>query len=544
MRKELREYLPPEELWPDRVFSLPEYRQPEKINAADALLVPNLKAGRAEKTAIYCGEEKVSYSALWEKVNGLADSLRRLGIGKYDRVMLRFANTPEFIISWLAVLKIGAICVATMPLFRARELIYIANDSGAKAVLVDGLLLEETTKAASDLRTVESIVVTGEARGNLLSWHELVEKGEAEVETEPTLRTDPAVICYTSGSTGPPKGALHFHEDLLNCAEAYAKHILDPGPEDVFGGHSTMAFTFGLGALLIFPLRFGGATVLVPSFTPEGMFEAIERYRITILFGTPTSYRMMLQKQEREYDLSSLRICASAGEALPVSVFYQWRERFGIELLEHIGTSEMLYAFLSNRQGQVIPGSCGKPVPGYEIKVVDDNFNLIPAGSPGLLAVKGPIGCRYWRKPERQKEYVRFGGWNFTGDMFLTDEEGNFYFQCRADDLIVSGGYNITGVEIEQTLMEHPAASEAAVIGVPDPVRGQRVKAFVVLKPDYPPSEKLVEELQNFVKNVLAPYKYPREIEFVNTLPRTETGKVRRVELREQEAKKRAEGGT
>lgn len=541
MEKELEKYLPPKEDWPERVFSLPEYRQPERINVADALLLPNLEAGRGEKVAIYCGEERLIYSALWEKVNRLASSLRRLGIGKSDRVMFRFANTPEFIVSWLAVLKIGAICVSTMPLLRARELTYMANDSEARAVLVDGVLVEEIIKAAAGFQAVENIVVTGPAQGNLLSWDELIKKGQADIETEPTLRTDPAVICYTSGSTGPPKGALHFHEDLLNCAEAYAKHILAPGPSDIFGGHSTMAFTFGLGALLIFPLRFGGSTVLVPSFTPEEMLATIERYRITILFGTPTSYRMMLQKQDQEYDLSSLRICASAGEALPASVFHQWRERFGIEPLEHIGTTEMLYAFLSNRQGQVRPGSCGKPVPGYEVKVVDENFNPLPPGTPGLLAVKGPIGCRYWRKPERQKEYVRFDGWNFTGDMFTTDEEGYFYFQCRADDLIVSGGYNITGVEIEQTLMEHPAIAEAAVIGAPDPVRGQRVKAFVVLKSDYTPSEKLVEELQTFVKNTLAPYKYPREVEFVSSLPRTETGKVRRVELRERELKKQGE---
>ncbi len=536
-------YLPPRELWPERLFALPQYRQPERLNVAEFLLDRNLSRGLADKTAIFCGSQQLTYLELAEKVNRLASSLVKLGIDRYDRVVLRFTNTPEFIISWLAIVKIGAICVSTMPLLRKRELGYIANDSEAKAVIVASGLVEELEKATDEFSTVERIIVAGPYSGDCISFQDLLEAGERDFAAASTGRDDPAIICYTSGSTGQPKGAVHFHEDLLNCTEAYGQHILAPTPDDVFSGHPTMAFTFGLGALLLFPLRWGATTVLLPSFSPEKVYGAIEGHRVTVLFGSPTSFRMMLAKRDRDYDLSSLRVCASAGEPLPASVFHQWKERFGVELLEHIGSTEMLYAFISNVSGQARPGSCGRVLPGYQARVVDKDFNEMPPGQVGQLAVKGPLGCLYWRKPDHQREYVRFGGWNFPGDLVTRDEEGYFYYQCRADDLIISGGYNIAAIEIEQALMESPVVVDAAVVGSPDPIRNQKVKAFVILKKGVSPSELLIEELQDSVKNTLAPYKYPREIEFVSYLPRTQTGKIRRVELREREMKKYQQQG-
>jgi 2-aminobenzoate-CoA ligase len=399
-------------------------------------------------------------------------------------------------------------------------------------------LLQELEKAAADLIRVEKIIVTGPTSGEYISFQELVAAGEKDFAGPSTGRDDPAIISYTSGSTGQPKGAVHFHEDLINCTEAYGQHILAPTPDDVFSGHPTMAFTFGLGALLLFPLRWGASSVLIPSFSPEKVYEAVQRHKVTLLFGTPTSFRMMLAKRDRDYDLSSLRACPSAGEPLPAAVFHQWKERFGVELLEHIGSTEMLYAFISNEIGQARPGSCGRVLPGYQARVVDEKFNEMPAGQVGQLAVKGPIGCLYWRKPERQQGYVRFGGWNFPGDLVTRDEEGYFYYQCRSDDLIVSGGYNIAAIEVEQALMESPAVSDAAVVASPDPIRGQKVKAFVILAKGVSPSELVVEELKELVKGSLAPYKYPREIEFVSYLPRTQTGKIRRFELREREMEK------
>ena len=539
---DLEAYLPRRELWPERIFTLSQLILKEKINVSTALIDENLKRGLKDKPAIYYQDQVITYGQIGEQVNRLANSLKGLGIKQGDRVMLRFPNCPELIISWLAVTRMGAISVSTMPLLRARELSYIANDAEARVVIVASPLLEEIEKARPNFQTVKEIVVAGEPVKGYTPFQRLLQEGAPEFTPADTRRDDVAIIAYTSGTTGVPKGAAHFHEDLINITETYGRPIIQPREDDIFGGHPTLAFTFGMGGLMIIPLRFGAATALLPSFTPEGLLELIERYRVTVLFGTPTSYRMVLQVRDRKYDLSSLRFCVSAGEPLPPAIYYEWKERYGVELVEHIGSTEMFYCFLSARPGQVKPGSCGQPVPGYQVKVVDDDLNELPPGTPGHLAVKGPTGCRYWRKPERQREYVR-NGWNLPGDIFMMDEEGYFFYQCRADDLIISGGYNIAGIEVEQALMEHPAVLESAVVGSPDPLRGQKVKAFVVLKEGFEPTEELARELQDFVKNTLAPFKYPREIEFLPSLPKTETGKIRRVELREREYRRFTERG-
>jgi 2-aminobenzoate-CoA ligase len=357
-------------------------------------------------------------------------------------------------------------------------------------------------------------------------------------------RDDIALIAYTSGSTGVPKGATHTPADILASADSYSRHVLQLAPGDVCGGHPTLAFTFGLGGLLIFPFRAGAATSLIDRFTPETLLARIAADRITVLFCAATTYRLLLQDPglERKTDLSSLRLCVSAGEPLPATVFQEWRRRTGIEILDGIGSTEMFHIFISSRGGSIRAGSTGTVVPGYEARVVDDRLEDVPRGTEGLLAVRGPTGCRYWRKPERQQEYVR-GGWNITGDVYRQDEDGFFWYQCRNDDLIICGGYNIAGPEVENVLLEHDAVLEAAVVASPDALRQAVPKAFVVLKSGVAPSEALASSLQEHVKRELAPYKYPREIEFVAALPRTETGKIRRVELRQRESERKAVKG-
>jgi 2-aminobenzoate-CoA ligase len=330
---------------------------------------------------------------------------------------------------------------------------------------------------------------------------------------------------------------------MLASADSYGLHVLQMKPEDICGGHPTLAFTFGLGGLLVFPFRVGAATSLLDRFTPETLLARITTDRITVLFCAATTYRLLLQdpELERKNDLSSLRLCVSAGEPLPAAVFEEWHRRTGIEILDGIGSTEMFHIFISARGGNVRAGSTGVVVPGYEARVVDERLKEVPRGTPGLLAVRGPTGCRYWRKPERQQEYVR-GGWNMTGDVYKQDADGFFWYQCRNDDLIICGGYNIAGPEVENVLLEHEAVLEAAVVASPDALRQAVPKAFVVLKKGVSPSDALAASLQDHVKRELAPYKYPREIEFVAALPRTETGKIRRVELRQRELQRKAVG--
>jgi len=351
-----------------------------------------------------------------------------------------------------------------------------------------------------------------------------------------TAAEDLALLAYTSGSTGEPEGTIHNHRDILAIADGYGRRILSPVPEDVFGGPPTMAFTFGLGGLLVFPFRFGSASSLIQRFSPVGLMQVIRDTKVTILFCSATTYNILLKAELPDFVEScrTLRLCVSAGETLPAPVFTAWKEKTGIEILDAIGSTEMLHMFITNYPGEAKPGSTGKPVPGYEARIVDEQLRELPAGQAGLLMVKGPTGCRYWNRPERQKEYVR-DGWNMPGDISIKDPEGFYHYQCRADDMIICSGYNIAGPEVEAVLVEHPRVQECAVVASPDMTRGFVPKAFVVIRAGASPSPELITELQEFAKARLAPYNYPRPIEFVASLPKTETGKIRRVELRSRE---------
>ena len=543
------EFLPPRELWPDLVFTLPEFAYPASLNVAHELLDLHVANGRGADTAVIFDGARTSYAELQRMTNRIGRALGRLGVAPGDRVAMRLPNRPVFVAAWLAVQKIGAVGVSTMPMLRARELAYIANDSGAKVFVCASDLLDELLRARATFDHPVAIVAAAQDSGDsaplpsgVEASLDVVAGAESDsLDAYPTNRDALSLIAYTSGSTGVPKGTTHSPTDILASADGYARHILDPRRTDVFGGHPTLAFTFGLGGLLVFPFRVGAATALLDRYTPDRLVETIERERITILFCAATTYRILLQDAalERAHDLSSLRYCVSAGEPLPATVCEEWQRRTGVAILDGLGSTEMFHIFVSARPNAVRPGATGLTVPGYEAKVVDDQLHEVPRGTPGLIAVKGPTGCRYWRKPERQREYVR-GGWNLTGDVYIQDADGYFWYQCRNDDLIICGGYNIAGPEVENVLLEHPAVLEAAVVASPDTVRGFIPKAIIVLKPSVEASETLVTELQDHVKRELAPYKYPREVEFVDSLPRTETGKIRRVELRERERQRKS----
>ena len=531
----LYQHLSPKEMWGERVYHLPELQYPERLNAYAELLDGNLTAGRGDLTAIHFQGKTITYNELHAWVNRLANALAKRGLGPGDRVMLRGWNNPSTVAAWLAIGKLGAVNVATMPLLRAREITYMANDAECKAIVCSPDLLEEVKHSKEHLTTVQQIFSLGassvEGVEDLLA---LSVNERAAFQAADTHRGDLALIGYTSGSTGDPKGCVSFHDDVLAIADGYAKNVLRPTPADRFGGHPSLAFTFGLGALLVFPFRFGSSTVLLEKFSPQAMLDTLVQYKVSIAFCAPTCYRMMIELDpEKKADLSALRAGVSAGETLPGAVFTRWKEERGVELLDGIGSTELLHIFITSYPGEAKPGITGRPAPGYEAKIVDDEGNEMPRGEPGLLAVRGPTTCRYWKKEERQRGYVK-GGWNYPGDVFLQDQEGLFQYQCRNDDLIVTAGYNVAGIEVENVLLEHKAVREAGVVGVDDPLRGKIVKAFIVLKPNYEPSAQLEEELKGWVKGRLAPYKYPRQLEFVAALPRTDTGKVQRFRLRQQ----------
>ncbi len=518
--------------WGERVYTTDDFNYPDKFNAAVELLKVGLGIDNGEKVAIHFGDKTFNYNQVEAESNRWGNFFKKLGVKPEDRVIFRMLNNPDYVFMWLGLLKVGGVAVATMPLLRAKELVYIADDSEARFVITSENLLKEVKNCKGKIPTVERICSIGNTEE--FAFEDELNACSTELDFHLTKRDDVALIGYTSGSTGNSKGTVHFHEDVLVIADGYAKNILKPTPKDVFGGHPTLAFTFGLGALLVFPFRFGASTVLLEKFTPEVMLDLLQNYGVTISFCAPTAYNAMMKLNvDSPHDLSKLRIGVSAGETLPAVTFDSFKRVFGVELLDGIGATEMLHIFITNYPGAAKPGSTGKVVPGYKAKVVNENFEEQPAGEPGVLLVKGPTGCRYWKKPERQAGYVH-DGWNTPGDIFSQDEEGYFYYHCRNDDLIISSGYNIAGPEVENSLLAHDAVKESGVIGKPDKNRGQIVKAYVVLNEGFSPSEEMVLELQEQVKNYLAPYKYPREIEFVSELPRTETGKVKRFILRKK----------
>jgi 2-aminobenzoate-CoA ligase len=542
-----RAALPPRELWPEmRYDTLPELAYPARLNCAAELLDRRVEAGDGERTAIHFPGGRWTYRQLLAAANRIAHALvEDLGVVPGNRVLLRGANTPMLAACWFAVLKAGGVAVTTMPLLRVRELAYIADKAQIRLALTDARVAADCEQAmratAAGAPRAGARVVKFQAAGEAGAATE-EESGEAGLERlargKPeelancdTAADDVALIAFTSGTTGQGKGTMHFHRDVLAATDCFPRYVLRPERDDVFCGSPPLAFTYGLGGLLLFPLRIGAATLLLEQATPPHLLAGIQEHRATVCFTAPTAYRAMCGLLDR-YDVSSLRQCVSAGETLPLPTFEAWRRATGIKIIDGIGSTELLHMFISSSGDEIRPGATGRVVPGYEARVVDERGSDVPPGTVGRLAVRGPTGCRYLDNVDRQQVYVQ-RGWNFTGDSYLQDGDGYFWYQARTDDMIISAGNNIAGPEVEAVLLEHPKVRECGVVGLPDEERGQVVTAFVVLAPGIEASAATAKELQDFVKAELAPYKYPRRVEFVDCLPRTETGKLQRFRLRQ-----------
>jgi 2-aminobenzoate-CoA ligase len=527
-----RDHLPPRESWPEMDYdALPELAYPARLNCAAELLDRWIEGGQGNRTALLFPGGHWTYRTLWQHANRIAHVLRDdLGVVPGNRVLLRAPNNPMLAACWFAVLKVGGICVTTMPLLRARELEQIVEKARIRVALTDHRLGGEIEEVARSGSMLEQVVHFGTFTQGALETR--MEDRSSEFDTLQTAADDVALIAFTSGTTGQPKGTVHFHRDVMAACDCFPRHVLKPDPDDIFCGSPPLAFTFGLGGLLLFPLRICASTLLLEKATPPELLQGIQEHRATICFTAPTAYRAMTALAG-DYDLASLRSCVSAGETLPLSTFEAWREATGLRIIDGIGSTEMLHIFVSAPEEEIRPGSTGRAVPGYRARVVDIHGNDVPPGTVGHLAVQGPTGCRYLDDPERQQSYVR-DGWNYPGDAYVMDGDGYFWYQARADDMIVSAGYNISGPEVENVLLDHPAVAECGVVGAPDAERGQVVKAFIVLREGHAPGDSLAGELQEFVKREIAPYKYPRRIEFVDQLPRTQTGKLQRFRLREQ----------
>ncbi len=521
-----RDRLPPPALWPELRFDLPELDYPARLNCAAALL--DHAAGA--RPALRSEHETWTYDQLRAQVDRIAHVLRGpMGLVTGNRVLLRGANTPLLAACVLAVIKAGCIAVPTMPLLRARELGAIAGKARVDAVLCAQSLRVELDAVALPVEARARTVYFGGASADSASLEALMAAQPAQFAAADTARDDICLIGFTSGTTGIPKGTMHFHRDVLAICDCFPRSVLGSRADDVFIGTPPLAFTFGLGGLLLFPLRVGACAVLLEKAAPETLLAAIGTHRATVCFTAPTFYRHMAALAHR-YDLGTLRRSVSAGEALPTATRDAWRSATGLEMIDGLGATELLHIFISAADGDVRPGATGKPVPGYQACVLDPDGQPVGPGVIGRLAVKGPTGCRYL-DDDRQADYV-LDGWNLTGDAYETDADGYFYYRSRTDDMIISAGYNIAGPEVEDVLLRHPAVAECGVVGRDDEERGQIVEAHVVLKADYVPSAELVAQLQDFVKSQIAPYKYPRAVRFLAALPRTETGKLQRFKLR------------
>lgn len=530
--------LPPAAEQPDFI-NLDRLGYPEQLNAAAELVDRHVAEGRGERLAIRAPGVHWTYAELARTVDRMANVLTgELGLVPGGRVLLRSANNPTLVALYMAVIKAGGIVAATMPLLRARELVQILDKAEIGLALCDATLVDEMDKAAnSAARPVRIVTWEGLAGGDLGA---LMAGAADRFEAVASRADDPCLLGFTSGTTGLPKATIHYHRDLLVICDCYARDVLRAGADDVFIGSPPLAFTFGLGGLVLFPFRIGASTVLLERAGPPDLAAAIGEYGATVCFTAPTAYRAMLAKID-EYDLSSLKKCVSAGETLPRPTFDAWLEATGLKLMDGIGATEMLHIFIAAPQEAIRPGATGKPVPGYEARIVDASGTPQPKGTAGRLAVRGPIGCRYLAD-RRQAVYVE-NGWNITGDTYVEDEDGYFWFQARNDDMIVSAGYNIAGPEVEAALLAHPLVLEVGVVGAPDPERGRIVKAFIVLADPSAAGPDLAKELQDHVKRELAPYKYPRSVVFVDALPKTGSGKLQRFALRQQ-AEAEAEDAT
>ncbi|WP_354685429.1 AMP-binding protein [Cupriavidus necator] len=544
-----RDRLPPPDMWPVFRFNA-DTDYPERVNAAVELVDRHVREGRGERIAIRHRRdgqiETVTYAQLAALVNRITHVLAEdMGLVPGNRVLLRGPNNLMMAASWLATIKAGLIAVPTMPLLRAKELKQIIDKAQVSAALCDARLRDEldaNQQAGGEYHCpslAHALYFNGAGEDSL----EAAMAGKPDtVDACDTARDDICLIAFTSGTTGQPKGTMHFHRDVLAMCDLFPRHVLRPQPDDIFCGTPPIAFTFGLGGMLCFPLRIGASTVLAEKLTPETLLELIQDFRATIVFTAPTFYRQMATLAPR-YDLSSLKKSVSAGEALPDATRQSWKAATGIEMTDGIGGTEMMHIFISSAGAEVKPGAIGRVVPGYVAQIVDDNMQPLPPGQVGKLAVQGPTGCRYLDDP-RQANYVK-AGWNLPGDTFVVDEDGYYFYQARSDDMIISAGYNIAGPEVESALMQHEAVAECGVVGAPDDGRGQVVMAYVVLREGVAADDATRTALQEYVKRQIAPYKYPRRIEFVPALPRTETGKLQRFRLRQmaQQANDASPGG-
>ena len=519
--------LPPPEQQPEFIFELPELRFPERLNCAVELLDRHVSEGRGDRLCIQAEGLRWSYADLQLKANRIANVLtQELGLQPGNRVLLCAPNNPMMVACWFGVIKAGGIAVAAMPLLRAKELSTIIDIAQISHALCDAALRIEVQGAQEKTSTLKAVRYFNSVEADALE--RLMEQVGDDFQAVETAATDTCLLGFTSGTTGVPKATMHFHRDVMAVCACWPVHTLRANADDVFIGSPPLAFTFGLGGQVLFPMSIGASMALLEKAGPVQLVDGIERFGASVVFTAPTSYRVMAQQGER-IRRTRLRKCVSAGEALTASTRALWKEATGIEIIDGIGSTEMLHIFISHREEEARPGATGKAVPGYRAKVVDDAGVEVPPGTVGRLAVQGPTGCRYLND-SRQTKYVS-RGWNLTGDAYLMDVDGYFVYQARTDDMIISAGYNIAAPEVEEALMQHDSVAECAVIGVADSERGQIVKAFVVLRAGHVASDAMVMELQDFVKSQVAPYKYPRAVQFVDQLPRTATGKLQRFRL-------------
>ena len=524
-----RDRLPPRELWPQMIFDLPALRFPERLNCAVELLDAAVAKGWGDRPCLRTPDGAVwTYADLKDRADRIAAVLvEDHGLVPGNRVLLRSANNPMMVATWFAVMKAGGIAVATMPLLRAKELVQVIEKAQVTHAVCDARLIEELDRARAEAPVLARVATYNGGPGGL---EDAMAAKSAPFVAVDTASDDVCLIAFTSGTTGQPKGTMHFHRDVMAIADCFPPTLLKAGADDVFTGSPPLAFTFGLGGMVIFPMRVGASTLLLERAAPDLLAAAIAAHKVTVCFTAPTAWRALVGLADA-HDLTSLRRGVSAGEALPRPTFEAVETRLGLKLIDGLGATEMLHIFVSSADEGCRPGATGREIPGYRAKVVDDDGNEVPRGTPGRLAVIGPTGCRYLDDP-RQTTYVR-DGWNLTGDAYLMDADGYLFYQGRTDDMIVAAGYNIGGPEVEDALLTHPAVRECGVVGAPDEGRGTIVKAYVVPAPGAVAGPDLVKDLQDHVKRTIAPYKYPRAIEFVDVLPRTETGKLQRFRLRE-----------
>lgn len=524
-----RDNLPPVAALPD--FLLDGFHYPDRLNVGVELTDAMVAKGFGDHTALIGNGRRRTYKELSDWTNRLAHALvEDFNLQPGNRVLIRSANNPAMVACWLAATKAGAVVVNTMPMLRAGELSKIVDKAQVSHALCDSRLTDELDSCATGNPTLQYVIAFDGTANHASPLDTAALEKPVRFDAVATSCDDVALLGFTSGTTGAPKATMHFHRDLLIIADGYGAEVLGVTETDVFVGSPPLAFTFGLGGLAIFPLRFGAAATLLENASPPNMIDIIEKHKATVCFTAPTAYNMMLLAMEDGADLSSLRAAVSAGETLPKPVYDMWLAKTGKPILDGIGATEMLHIFISNRFGDHRAACTGKPVTGYEAKVVDENMNEMPQGEVGRLAVRGPTGCRYLAD-DRQSGYVT-DGWNITGDSFSQDQDGAFHFAARNDDMIISSGYNIAGPEVEAALLAHRDVVECAVIGVPDAQRGSIVQAHVVLSDGLKASDTLTKALQDFVKTQIAPFKYPRSVVFTDSLPKTPTGKIQRFRLR------------